>query len=230
MRKRGIRSVLFAGLGFQVVYLIVALLAALDVHEFCHAWMADRLGDPNPRNMGRLSLNPLAHLDPWGTLMLLLVGLGWGKPVRIDAERLRYGPKKGMALVGAAGPLSNFLLAALLAIPLRLHLIPFAPRLIGGFPISYGEFFRWTIWLSLGLAIFNLIPLSPLDGSRLWTAFLPTRWFYVLARYERYGIALLFLLVLAERFVQTGILGAILFPPINFFWWRLVGMSPPFYW
>src|SRR5512146_2505893 len=112
---------LFAGLGIIVVYLLVALLIALTFHEASHALVAYLLGDATPKKMGRLSLNPFAHLELFGTLMILLVGLGWGKPVRIQAENLKPGPKVGMALVAAAGPISNLLLAAVLAIPLRLQ-------------------------------------------------------------------------------------------------------------
>lgn len=219
---------LFAGLGLEVVYLIIALLVAIDVHECCHAWMANRLGDPTAKEAGRLSLNPLAHLDPWGTLMLLLVGLGWGKPVPVNASRLRHGPKVGMAMVGVAGPVANIITATILAIPLRLHLIPFVPQRLGGVYISFGQMFFWMVWLNLSLAVFNFIPIAPLDGSRLFAALLPSRWFLLLARYERYGLVLLFLLIALERFGRVGILEMIVFPPVKFLWWRLVGMTPPF--
>ncbi|MFB0534741.1 MAG: site-2 protease family protein [Anaerolineae bacterium] len=222
---------LFLQMGMQtVISLIVGLLAAISVHECAHAWMANKLGDPTAKEAGRLSLNPFAHLDPWGTLMLLVFGLGWGKPVPVDADRLRYGPQKGMALVGVAGPAANFIIASIVAIPLRLHLVPFATRYIFDvIPISFGEIFSWVIWLSLALALFNLIPFTPLDGSRIFAAFLPSRWFYILARYERYALLLFFGLILVERFTRFGILTKIIFPPIEFLWWQLVGMAPPFF-
>ncbi len=221
---------IFAGLGPYLIYLIIAILVAMDVHEFSHALVADRLGDPTPRAAGRLSLNPAAHLHPLGTLSMLLVGLGWGKPVRIDANKLRLGPQWGMALVGIAGPISNLLMAALLAIPLRLHLVPFMPQFIFGFPFAWGELVSWMIWLNLALAVFNLIPFSPLDGSRLVAAFLPQKWFYTLARYEIYGLYIFLALIILERFTETGILASIIFPPVEFLWWNLVGMTPPFPW
>ena len=221
---------LFAGLGFYVVYLIIGVLVALSVHECSHAWVANALGDPTAKNAGRLSLNPFAHLHPLGTLSLLLLGLGWGKPVHVDASRLRPGPKIGMALVAMGGPTANFVTAALLAIPLRLRLIPFMPQRIGNFIVSYCELVSWVVWLNLALAIFNLIPLTPLDGSRLLAALLPDRWFAVLARYERYGLVLILLLIVLERFLQTGILTNILFPPIEFVWWRFTNLTPPFPW
>jgi len=221
---------LFAGLGFYVVYLLIGLLVAISVHECSHALVAYALGDPTAKDKGRLSLNPFAHLHPLGTLSILLLGLGWGQPVPVDADRLRPGPKVGMALVGLGGPLANFLTAALLSIPLRLHLIPFMPQRIGGFIVSCGELVSWVVWLNIAMAIFNLIPLTPLDGSRLLAVLLPDRWFNILARYERYGLVLVLLLIVLERFAQTGILTRVLFPPIEFVWWRLANLTPPFPW
>lgn len=221
---------LFAGLGLYVLYLIIAILVAMDIHEFSHALVADRLGDPTPRQQGRLSLNPMAHLHPLGTISLLLIGLGWGKPVAINANRLHFGPQVGMAVVGIAGPISNLLMAALLAIPLRLHLVPFRPQWLFGFPLSWGELLSWMIWLNLALAIFNLLPFSPLDGSRLLAAFLPEKWFYRLSQYEIFALYLLLILIVLERFMGLGILASLLFPPIEFLWWTFVGMTPPFPW
>jgi Zn-dependent protease len=221
---------LFLQLGVQIISLIVGLLMALSVHECAHAWMANKLGDPTAKEAGRLSLNPFAHLDPWGTLMLLVVGLGWGKPVPVDAERLRYGPQKGMALVGLAGPAANFIAASIVAIPLRLHLVPFGYRYIFDvIPISFGEILFFVLWFSLALGLFNLIPFTPLDGSRIFAAFLPSRWFYILARYERYALILFFGLILVERFTRLNILSKIILPPVEFLWWQLVGMAPPFF-
>ena len=221
---------LFLQLGVQIISLVVGLLVALSVHEYAHAWMANKLGDPTAKEAGRLSLNPFAHLDPWGSLMLLVVGLGWGKPVPIDAEQLRYGPQKGMALVGLAGPVANFIMASIVAIPLRLHLVPFKLRYIFDVvPISFGEILSWVVWLSLALGLFNLIPFTPLDGSRIFAAFLPSRWFYILVRYERYALILFFGLILLERFTRLGILSKIIFPPVEFLWWQLVSMAPPFF-
>jgi Zn-dependent protease len=219
---------LFAGLGFYVVYLLIGLLVAISVHECSHALAAYALGDPTAKNKGRLSLNPFAHLHPLGTLSILLLGLGWGKPVPVDATRLRPGPKVGMALVGLGGPVANLLTAAILAIPIRLHLIPFMPRRMGGFIVSYGELVSWVIWLNIAMAIFNLIPLTPLDGSRLLAVFLPSRWFDVLARYELYGLILIILLLVLERFTQVGIVTGLLYGPINSVWEWLTNLTSPF--
>lgn len=224
---------LFRGFGFDLVYIIGALLICLTWHEASHALVADRLGDDTPRRMGRLSLNPLAHLDPLGSLMILFVGFGWGKPVQVDAQKLRYGPKIGMALVAIAGPISNFLLAFIIAIPLRLHLLSFTSQKVfslGGQSVylSTGCGLQTIISLSLALAIFNLIPISPLDGSRIWQILLPEKWYWPYARYEILGVFVVMGLVLADLYLGTGILDRILTPPLNFFWNRMVGFGAPF--
>jgi Zn-dependent protease len=211
-----------------LVYLLIGFLLGFTIHETSHALMAYALGDSTAKDKGRLSLNPLAHLHPLGTLSILLLGLGWGRPVPIDATKLRPGPKVGMALVGVAGPLANLLTAALLAIPLRLHLIPFMPRKVAGFVVSYGLLLSLVVWLNIGMALFNLIPLMPLDGSRLLSALLPTRWFNFLARYELYGLILIIVLLVLERFTQTGILTGLLYGPINSAWEWLTNLTSPF--
>jgi len=226
---------LFAGLGFELVYLIIALLIALTFHEASHALVAYWLGDPTPKQMGRLSLNPFAHLDPYGALMILLIGLGWGKPVRIDAEKLKPGPKIGMALVAAAGPITNLLLAALLAIPLRLKWFPlygnirvpldFLPFGVPALYVGLGPLLQSIVTLSLVLAVFNLIPLNPLDGSRLWQIILPTKWYYLVARFEMIGLAVVLGLIISDRFLGTNILTSILGPPVDFLFRKLMGFS-----
>ncbi len=229
---------LFAGLGFSLVYLLIALLVALTVHEASHALVADILGDSTPKQMGRLSLNPFAHLELFGMLMILTVGLGWGKPVRIQAENLKPGPKVGMALVAAAGPISNLLLAAILGIPLRLHWFSLAGDIripLDFLPVGYhavyigpGPLLFWVVYLSLALAVFNLIPLNPLDGSRLWEIVLPTRLYYRIAQFEMIGLGLVLALILSDRFFGTNILGQVLTPPVGFLWRILIGTTPPF--
>jgi len=221
---------LFVGLEDPVLllYLLIGFLVGFTIHECSHALVAYALGDPTAKNKGRLSLNPFVHLHPLGTLSILLLGLGWGQPVPVDATKLRPGPKVGMALVGLAGPLANLLTAALLAIPLRLHLIPFMPRKIGSFIISYGLLLSLVVWLNIGMALFNLIPLMPLDGSRLLSVLLPSRWFSILARYELYGLILIILLLVLERFTQMGILTRLLYSPINSVWEWLTNLTSPF--
>ena len=229
---------LFAGLGFDIIYILLALLFVLSVHEASHALIATWLGDPTPKSMGRLSLNPFAHLEPIGVLMILTLGLGWGKPVRIDAEKLKPGAKIGMMLVAIAGPISNILLASIFSIPLRLKLFPLYPNIripldflpfgISAFYVGIGPLILWIVWLSLALAVFNLIPLSPLDGSRLWQIILPNKMYYQFARYEVFGLFIVIGLILADRFLGTNILASILYPPIGALWQWLVGTTPPF--
>lgn len=144
---------------FAFIELAVALVAALTIHEFAHAFVADRLGDPTPRMQGRVSFNPLKHLDPLGTLMLLLVGFGWGKPVQFDPYNLKD-PRRDTLLISLAGPVSNILMAFLV-----LLLSPILP-----FPVVVWQTF---FQLNLVLAVFNLIPVHPLDGGKVLSSLLP---------------------------------------------------------
>ena len=154
----------------QTLTTLACLLIALTIHEFAHALAADRLGDPNPRLQGRLSLNPLHHLDPVGTLLIITTGFGWGKPVEFDAYNLRR-PITDGALIAAAGPASNFILAALIAIFLRFGL-QFIPTSSYTLPLMLFLVQLFSVNLSLG--IFNLVPLYPLDGHHILRALLPS--------------------------------------------------------
>ncbi len=198
----------------------MALLVAIDIHEFCHAWMADQLGDPTPRYQGRLTLNPLAHLDPLGTLMLLIARFGWGRPVPVNPYNLRNGPKSGMAMVSFAGPLANLITAALLALPMRWGLV--TPRLGGGVIPSLHMVITTTILVNIILAVFNLIPIAPLDGFRVAVGLLPFRWAYTLSQYERYGPLILMLLIM-PGFFGVNILFWLMGPVIQLFWSLLTG-------
>src|SRR3989338_8810889 len=146
----------------ETLYFLFGLIIAITVHEFAHALLADRLGDPTPRSQGRLTLNPLAHLDPVGTLMLLLFRFGWGKPVIFDPYTLAH-PRRDAGIISLAGPASNILLATILALSLR-----FLPL-----PQLLSPFFYITILLNITLAVFNLIPVYPLDGEKILAALLP---------------------------------------------------------
>jgi len=181
---------------------LLILLIALPIHELAHAFTAYRLGDVTSRDYGRLSLNPLDHLDPIGALLILVYGFGWAKPVPVNPYGLSRGrnPTIGFALVAAAGPLSNLFLAALVAIPVRLHLVP------GGF-LSY--LVLYFVVVNIALAVFNLIPIPPLDGSRIAVAVLPQQWGEHILRLEPYGI----FIVLALSFV--GVIGLLMGPPMD---------------
>lgn len=196
-----------------------ALLVAITIHEFAHAYMADRLGDPTPRLQGRLTLNPLAHLDPLGTLMLLIIRIGWGKPVQFDPYNLQN-PKRDSALISFAGPLSNLILATALAILLRFTSAPFSPI---GFLAAFIPPF---IFLNVILAIFNLIPIHPLDGGKILVGLLPDKDAYHVDQFlKRYGI---FLLLLGIFPIFGGVAPVLLLitPVINLILSILVPGSP----
>lgn len=176
----------------------ISLIVAITIHEFAHAWSADRLGDPTPSLQGRLTLNPLAHLDPLGTIMLLLVHFGWGKPVQFDPYNLRH-PQRDSAIISLAGPASNIILAILCAIILRLlfifHVSSLSYPLIGIFIYLLVGLLQSLITLNIILAIFNLVPVHPLDGFKIVGGLLPADKAHEWYQLERYGmIFLLFLL------------------------------------
>ena len=186
-----------------VISLGISALAAIlciCVHESAHGLAALALGDPTAKQQGRISLNPLRHVDLVGLVMLAVAHVGWAKPVRIDPRYFKN-PKAGMALTALAGPVSNFLLAFLTGFVAALCY--FGSELHSGSKLLYYlfEFFYTTTIISCGLGVFNLIPISPLDGSKVLYAFLPERAYFTLMRYERYGSILLLILV------ATGLLG-----------------------
>ncbi len=175
----------------RFVYFVVALLAALTVHESAHALVAYWLGDSTARRLGRISLNPLRHLDPMGTLMILMssilgFGIGWGKPVPVNPFNLKTGPKTGMALVAAAGPASNLLLASVLALALQQDL---------AVPTWGLRLLLTVVFVNVFLAVFNLIPLPPLDGFSVLLGLLPNGPAALVAKVGQYGPALLLLLI-----------------------------------
>jgi Zn-dependent protease len=199
---------------------ILTLLIAFTIHELSHAVTAVQLGDDTPRRMGRLTLNPLAHLDPIGSLLLVFAGFGWAKPVQINPYNLRTSPRLGMAVVAAAGPVSNFIMALIAAIPFRLSLL--SPFGSSGGPIlpSLPGFLIEFIQINLLLMLFNLIPIAPLDGSKILAGFAPREWDGLLATLEQWGPFLLLALV----FLGQGLLGVILGPPLNFMLRAIVGV------
>lgn len=216
-----------------IVYLLSVLVFSLTFHEASHAWTALKLGDDTPQKMGRVSLNPLRHLDPIGSVMMLVVGVGWGKPVQIDATKLKPNPKIGMAIVAMAGPISNLFLATIGAMLLRTHLLSFNPTkifAIGGQTLYFspGYFLETFVILNLALMFFNLIPLAPLDGSRLWQIFLPDKWYWQYAKYEMVAALLVMGLFLADIYLNNGgFISRILTTPICGTWRVLVGFGTP---
>ncbi len=182
----------------RLVLQIPALLVAVTVHELAHGLVADRLGDPTARRQGRITLNPLPHIDPLGALAFVLAGFGWAKPVPVNAANLRH-PIRDMAWVAAAGPLSNFVVAFLGLLALRL-VAPYAQTPFFAEPVL--GMLRYIYLFNLGLGIFNLIPLPPLDGGHFLPYFLPRGSWTLLRQLEQYGPFILILLVMtgATRF------------------------------
>src|SRR3990172_5123234 len=204
-----------------------ALVAGISFHEFSHAYVADLLGDGLPRSRGRVTLNPLAHLDPAGTLLLFLVGFGWGKPVPVNPGATRN-PKAALALTAGAGPVSNFVVAAVAGLPLKLGLVPWLPPfnsnvidrfLIRGFePDEYlGLYLSAVVLVSIILGVFNLIPIAPLDGFKVAVGLLPHELSRSFAQLERWGPAILIALIALPFLTdgQFGILFEAMSPVIN---------------
>jgi len=174
---------------------ILTLLIAFTIHEYTHARMAMLFGDDTPRLAGRLTLNPLSHLDPIGTLLLILFGFGWAKPVPINPDVIRQKSKAGVMLVSIAGPFSNFLMAVLGALPLRyLGVSPYASSTTAVFP-TLGEFLVEFVFLNLTLWLFNLLPFAPLDGEKVLEFLLPESVQPALARMRPYGLFILLALI-----------------------------------
>lgn len=183
----------------DIIYLIIGLLVATTIHEFSHAYLADRLGDPTPRIQGRVTLNPLAHLDILGTLMLILFRFGWGKPVQINPRYFRE-PLRDAAIVSVAGPLSNFLLAFALALFLR--------ETYAFLPSSSERLFETILDVNLILGIFNLLPFPPFDGSKVLGFFIPARWTHAYEVYLEKGVMYVILFVVFDFVLLAPILGA----------------------
>jgi Zn-dependent protease len=193
---------------------IFIILIAFTVHEFAHAWTANYFGDDTPRLNGRLTLNPLAHLDIMGSLLLLVAGFGWAKPVPINPYALRKHSSAGVMWVSLAGPLSNLFMAILAAIPLRLSLVPLVFSSSSILPTP-AYFLYEFMMINLTLLLFNLIPISPLDGEKIITYFLPQSWSKGFDTIRPYGSLILLLLVFGGQFLGVNILSAILGPPLN---------------
>lgn len=207
--------------------IITALVAGISFHEFSHAYVADTLGDGLPRRMGRVTLNPLAHLDPAGTILMFIVGFGWGKPVPVNPNATRN-PKATLATVASAGPISNFLVAAIAGFPVKtgaVHWISpfnlgnFSDLASGGWSASeyVGLYLSSIVLFSIILGVFNLIPIAPLDGFKVAVGLLPRDLSVLFAQTERWGPVVLLVLV-AMPFVTSGHFGVlfeVMQPPIR---------------
>jgi Zn-dependent protease len=181
---------------------VFVVFCTLPIHEFAHALIADKLGDPTARRNGRLTLNPFAHLDLWGCLMIVLVGFGYAKPVPVNMRNFKN-PKAGMALVALAGPMSNLIMAILFLILRWVFWVNGS----SDFAVILAYFFYYAAFINVSLAVFNLLPIPPLDGSRIATALIPNETYYKIMQYERYIMIGLFVLLLTG--VLTRPLGAL---------------------
>ena len=196
-----------------LLLLVPVLLFALCFHEFAHAWMANKLGDPTAKHSGRLTLNPLAHLDPMGTLMILFVGFGWAKPVPVDIRYLQN-PRKDMMKISFAGPAANLLLAFVGGTIIRAHLV-------GGSLILMLVLFTQ---INIMLAVFNMIPIPPLDGSQIFSGLMAKKSPDLVIKLQMYGPQILFGLILIGYFTEISPLWWAMSPFVNFFLFLFAGI------
>ena len=213
---------------FLLVFLlrIVAVLIALTLHELCHGLVATRLGDPTPIRQGRLTLNPISHLDPAGTILLLFAGFGWAKPIQVNPMYFSGNRIQKMALVGAAGPTSNFVQAFIFALPFMAGLL--SPnsnvlRPLASLPVSsltspmelLTAILTLLVIINVSIGLFNLIPVPPLDGARILPAFLPRSAAASFYRFEPWGVGILLVFFMVDAFFLRGaITSRLLGPPV----------------
>ena len=200
-----------------LVLLIPTLMFALSFHEFAHAWMAYKCGDNTASRLGRLTLNPLAHLDLFGSLMILFVGFGWAKPVPVDPRFLKK-PRIDMMKIAAAGPVSNLLLAFISGLVFRLQ---------GPYPILSDNLLLMVYYftsINISLAIFNLIPVSPLDGSQIFSGYLMKNNPQLAWKIQSYGPQVLFGLILFGYLTGFSVIWFLMRPFVNFFMFLFAGV------
>lgn len=204
---------------------VIVLVVAFSVHEFAHAWVADRFGDETPRFNGRLTLNPLAHLDPIGSLMLLVAGFGWAKPVPINPYALERRSPAAPMWVSLAGPASNLLMAILAAIPFQLRLVSVSAAIShrGNILPSPDMILFEFVYINLILMLFNLLPISPLDGEKILYYFLPYSGQQFMDSLRPYGPMILLAVVFLGPFLGINLLGNILGPPLRILASLLIG-------
>ena len=199
----------------NLLFTLPCILVALTFHEVAHGWMAYRLGDPTARSLGRLSLNPLRHLDPIGTLCMILFHFGWARPVPVNSRYFKK-PRRDMALTAAAGPVMNFILAFVGLLVMRILAavfsalpVPSSSFLMNVEIAAYTLFYYFHV-INLSLGVFNLIPVPPLDGSRIFLVWLPAKYYFGIMKYERYiqfGLLVLLWLGFLDGVLSTAVSG-----------------------
>lgn len=210
----------------------VSMLLGLIFHEFCHAAVANWLGDPTPRRAGRLTLNPRAHYDPVGTTLIFLVGFGWAKPVPVNPN-YTANPKRSMLLISLAGPASNLVVAAIAGLPIRFGLLPFTGTLFASSlndPIVLvGLFFGTVLNLNVVLAVFNMLPIFPLDGSKVLLGLLPDSLAREYQKLEPWGMGILMVIIVLPFLTGGAVsLFSVIGPVVSFFLWLFSGASVVF--
>ena len=203
---------------FKMSIMLVPGLMAITCHEVSHGFVADKLGDNTARRMGRLTLNPLKHLDVLGTLMVFIIGIGWAKPVPVNFNNLRH-PKRDMIWVAAAGPVTNFCLALLSAMLMR-GILTASAGISEGLPVMIIKpivlMLAFSVLINLALAIFNLIPVPPLDGGRIAVGILPYRQAMLLSRIEPFGIFIILAMIFLPGLLNLpGIFEFVIEPVLN---------------
>jgi len=193
---------------------LVVLVVAFTIHEFAHAWTATQFGDQTPEQYGRLTLNPLAHLDPMGSLLLLFAGFGWAKPVPVNAYALQRQSSAALMWVSLAGPLSNLLLAIAASIPIKAGLV--SNDIVRTFVYEF-------VYINLILMLFNLIPLAPLDGEKIAEYFAPPPIARFFESIRPYGAIILVAVAVVGPFIGLNIIGWIIGPPLQLMMSLLVG-------
>ncbi len=187
----------FASLLVNIAAMLFVVFCTMPVHEYAHALAATKLGDDTPRLAGRLTLRPTAHLDPIGTVMILLCGFGYAKPVPVNINNLKNG-RKSFAVVALAGPLSNIIMAFIFIFLGNLSYVIFGRSSLVNVYSVLSMFFSFASSINISLAVFNLLPVPPLDGSRILNLLLPEKYYYKIMRYEKYIMLIIFVLLLTN--------------------------------
>jgi len=209
----------------SILYSALASLIAIVLHEVSHGYISYRLGDPTPKEEGRLTLNPVKHIDPLGIILLIVCHVGWAKPVRINPMYYRH-PKRDIALVSLAGPLMNFILAFVFSFfTVLLNKLEYTYLSYMGYYFCY-----YCVIINIGLGIFNLIPIPPLDGSKVLAAFLPDKAYIKFMSYEKYGMYFIFILVFIMNILSNYGMPSLLSDGVSYisnvfisFWESIIG-------